>query len=144
MKKRIVSKETREKIAKSRRGKKWSKEVKEKISKKKKGVNLNLTEEQRKKRGSYHIGEKNANWKGGRIYKTDGYVLVLTKDHPKADRYGYVREHRLVMEKHLGRYLESNEIVHHINGKKDDNRIENLHLCTRSEHIKLHPEIRKK
>lgn len=68
-----------------------------------------------------------------------GYILVLKPDHPYAQKRGYVPEHRLVMEKHLGRYLSSQEEIHHINEIRDDNRIENLKLCSnRKEHSKYH------
>jgi hypothetical protein len=73
-------------------------------------------------------------WKGGRRFKNaGGYVLVYNRDEfPEMKRLGtpgsYLLEHRLVMARHLGRSLASNERVHHKNGKRDDNRIENLEL----------------
>lgn len=70
-------------------------------------------------------------------YKTiqRGYVKKMCKGHPNADRDGYVLEHRLVMEEHLGRYLTSEEVVHHISGVRDDNRLENLQLMgSRKDH----------
>lgn len=72
--------------------------------------------------------------KGGRITK-DGYILVrIPPDHPfscMANKNGYVYEHRLIMAEKLGRPLTSDEIVNHRNRIKDDNRLENLELCTR-------------
>lgn len=80
-------------------------------------------------------GPKAAHWKGGRT-KHKGYILIYTPQHPFTIQRFYVKEHRLVMEKHLGRYLRPEEVVHHINHDKTDNRIENLQLFkNHSEHI---------
>ena len=82
--------------------------------------------------------EKNGAWKGGRI-RSNGYIYIYKPDHPNAtDRHLYVLEHRLVMEKKIGRYLERWEIIHHINGVKNDNRIENLKLLPNAtEHLAI-------
>jgi hypothetical protein len=79
---------------------------------------------------------------GGKTKNKFGYVLVLAPDHPNCGPSRYVKEHRLVMEKHLGRLLSSDEHIHHINGIKDDNRIENLMIMTNSEHLKLESSMR--
>ena len=83
-------------------------------------------------------GERHPCWKGGRTKTVNGYIWVLSPPHPCAN-HGYIYEHRAVMEKHLDRFLKSTEIVHHINGNKTDNRIENLILFpNKSEHQKFH------
>lgn len=75
-----------------------------------------------------YVGPMSFLWEGGRTRDKSGYVLVHRPDHPDANRCGYVREHRLVMEEILGRRLARHEVVDHKNGVKDDNRPENLRL----------------
>jgi hypothetical protein len=65
---------------------------------------------------------------------SQGYVYLYTPNHPNKTKEGHVLEHRLVMEKKLGRYLKSKEIVHHLNGIRNDNRPENLILTNKGEH----------
>ena len=71
-------------------------------------------------------GDVNPAWKGGRYLDDDGYVLMYAPDHPFADKAGRVREHRLVMEHELGRYLRPEEVVDHNDGVRDHNDPSNL------------------
>lgn len=81
-------------------------------------------------------GEKSPTWKGGKTRSRKGYV-VLRNDGD------VIFEHRAVMEEHIGRKLTEDEVVHHINGDKTDNRLENLQLMTRGEHSTMHNKRRK-
>lgn len=75
-------------------------------------------------------GIKGPGWKGGKTRSSTGYTLVQMPSHPAASKSGYVPEHRLVMEGIIGRFLRSEETVHHINGLRTDNRPKNLELWT--------------
>lgn len=67
-------------------------------------------------------------WRGGIVLDKHGYVREFAPDHPRANMGRYVKQHHLVMEQELGRYLLEGESVHHKNGNRQDNRIENLEL----------------
>jgi hypothetical protein len=73
---------------------------------------------------------------GNRIKNGIEYAHGYRKILVRPNKYEF--EHRLIMEKHIGRKLSQDEVVHHINRNKLDNRIENLLLCTKAEHIELH------
>lgn len=96
----------------------------------------------------FQVGPKAPSWAGG-IRKHRGYILIYSPTHPaikNTPRSPYVKQSRLTMEKKLGRYLEPNEVVHHINGRRDDDRIENLFLTTKAGHNSIHKsqEVRKR
>lgn len=82
-----------------------------------KGHKLNVGRKSNRDR----TGSKNSNWKQGLRMDKDGYVLRYAPNHPHAWQAKCVYDHRLVVEKQIGRYLKPEEAVHHL-GAKDDNR----------------------
>jgi hypothetical protein len=99
------------------------------------------TKQERKRKYIESISGKNSpNWKGGRVKDYRGYVWIKApKGHLGANLWGYIYEHRLIIEKHLGRYLRKEEVIRHINNNTSDNRLDNLKLCrNNNEHLKLH------
>ena len=95
-----------------------------------------------KPRGLYERfkGKDNPNWRGGKRKNGFGYIDIwIPPDSPymsmcRRGNQNYIVEHRLVMAQHIGRCLDRFEIVHHLNGVRDDNRLSNLALVTRSNH----------
>jgi len=81
---------------------------------------------------AYMTMENSPFFKNGRRIDSNGYVIILVG--PKKIEY----EHRVVMENHINRKLEGNEIVHHKNGNRTDNRIENLAIMEKVEHDRHH------
>lgn len=65
-------------------------------------------------------------WKIEKVISKGDYNYAIVKNHPKANKHGYVLEHRVVVENHLGRLLNPTEVVHHINHDKKDNRLKIL------------------
>ena len=93
-------------------------------------ITTNLKNGKHKSCGCWKSGPTNHKYKE-KTYR-NGYAFVWCPDHPRA-HHNRVREHILVMEKFLERKLLPHEEVHHINGVRDDNRIENLELWSRSQ-----------
>jgi uncharacterized phage protein (TIGR01671 family) len=70
-------------------------------------------------------------------YMQNGYIMRKVNNHPNEDVRGYVAEHRLIYERYLGRFLDKKEVIHHINGNRADNRLENLQIAIENgEHVK--------
>jgi hypothetical protein len=123
-----VSEKSREhirRLGRSMKGKHHSEETKAKMAAKKKG-----------------IYRKPTRYGGAKKKRKDGYIAIFIPSHPFCNAEGFVMEHRLVMEEHLGRFLGKDEVVHHINHKRDDNRIENLLVMTFEQHAGLHMKER--
>jgi DNA-binding CsgD family transcriptional regulator len=109
------------------------------------GTNQSRVRESLKRSGTdsrprppFPTGAAHHKWKGGRTLDKSGYVLVRAPWHPFANRHGDVREHRLVMETILGRFLDPKEVVHHRNSVRDDNRPDNLLLfASNGDHLAI-------
>jgi hypothetical protein len=109
-------------------------------NKERKGIHLSFKTEFKK---GQNIGKNNFNWKDGKCIEM-GYVSIRKPKHPFARPNGRVFEHRLIMEKHLRRYLKPEERIHHLNGIKSDNRIKNLKwFPNESEHQKFHSSFKR-
>ena len=91
-------------------------------------------------RKGFKNGSNHPNWKGGRKLHTSGYWMIRKPDHPRAKgNNGYVFEHILVMEQHLGRYITTDEVVHHIDENRQNNDLSNLRLLdAQSKHMTHH------
>lgn len=84
-------------------------------------------------------GKNHPMWKGGIWHDSDGYIWLLRKEHPRCNKYGYILRSHLVAEKYLNRLIQLGEIIHHINGIRNDDRPENLYLFPSArEHRKFH------
>ena len=115
-----LSQQSKDQIAASKRGTHHTQETKNKIQATLLGKNNSANELNQ----------------GGKFIDRRGYVLQYTGNGV------YVREHRLVIEKEIGRKLQSDEIIHHLDGKKDHNDRKNLLLCTIQEHMRVHGWMR--
>lgn len=126
------------------RGRKHTKEVREIISKTHKGKVL--SPETRKKISEGHKGKYRikTEFGGHRKERDDGYLAVYCPEHPNASADGYVMEHRLVIEKILGRYLEPDEVVHHIDENRKNNEPSNLSIFRNlKDHRRYHAYFQK-
>jgi hypothetical protein len=86
----------------------------------------------------HRSGDNSPFWRGGRYIDLHGYVMLYMPDNRAAGGSGYVAEHRVVMERALGHPIPDGMHVHHIDGNKANNELENLALMSRSEHRALH------
>jgi hypothetical protein len=141
---RVVSDETRRRLRLSHIGKRPTNKTRAKMIAALRG--RPCSPETREKIRQSRLGPKHWNWKGGKNRRS-GYIYILSPTHPACSLRGLVAEHRLIVEKLIGRLLRGTEPVHHVNGIRDDNRPENLMVFkSHSAHVefdKWHKTINK-
>lgn len=109
------------------------------IYKKAQKMGLKMSDEIKfQNRSKAHSGEKSAKWNGGTRTTRSGYRQILYPEHPRADGDGYVMEHILVWEQATGVTVPLNCCIHHLNGNKSDNRIQNLCMMQHTAHTVFH------
>jgi len=96
------------------------------IPRRPRGQALSLAFKQGKIKRHYKKGKEHFNWRGGTTINAEGYISIHRPEHPRANRYGYVREHIVIWEEAHGTPLPKGWVVHHLNGIPSDNRPENL------------------
>lgn len=119
-----MSAESREKIRKAKKGRKFTEEHRKAISESKSSIYNGLN-----------------GWGHTKKMK-NGYILAYAPTHPKAGKTGYILLHRAIVEFQIGRYLNDDEVVHHMNHIRDDNRIENLIIMKKHDHMSMHMKER--
>lgn len=122
-------------------GRRCSSETRALLSIRKKGKKKSI--ETRLRMSRAQSGSGNNQWRGGKYKNSCGYICVYAPNHPFAIK-NHVKEHRLVAEHAIGKYLDKRHEVHHINGIKDDNRPCNLVICEdRAYHQFLHERMKR-
>lgn len=119
----------------------FSDERNQKLSASRKG--WKMSEEQKKLLSDIKKSKYNGlNGYGHVKHHCSGYDMAYCPLHPHATKDGYVMLHTVIMEQHIGRYLENDEVVHHVNRIRSDNDLDNLVLMDKKEHMSMHMKER--